>query len=89
MIISVTIAYLRIVCARIIVVGKFSVQEFFSASGEKFLSTNFFSKIRSDDGQRVRILRKKSESKLNNTSWRDPGWRAFAKSDIVQAKWKH
>jgi hypothetical protein len=36
------VAYLRIVCAKITSVGKFSVQEIFSVNGEKFLSTNFF-----------------------------------------------
>ncbi len=37
-------AYLRIVCAKIARVGKFPVQDFFSVSGEKSLSTNFFTK---------------------------------------------
>jgi hypothetical protein len=37
-------AYLRIVCVKISNDGKISVQQFFSASGEKIFSTNFFTK---------------------------------------------
>jgi len=44
MITTMPVAYLRIVCAKIARVGKFPVQQFFSFNGEKFLSTNFFTK---------------------------------------------
>ena len=38
------VAYLRIVCAKITSVGKFSVREIFSANGEKNCCANFFAK---------------------------------------------
>jgi hypothetical protein len=49
-------AYLRIVCVKINNDGKVSVQQLFSASGEKIFSTNFFYK------NKIRLLHKRKKS---------------------------
>jgi hypothetical protein len=64
MITTMTAAYLRIVCAKIPSTGKFSVQEFFSVSGEKFHCANFFTEKKISEPAE----RKKSPEKTCDSS---------------------
>jgi len=62
MITTMSAAYLRIVCAKIVGTGKFSVQEIFHFNGEKFHCTNFFTEKQINEP----AARKKSPEKTRS-----------------------